>query len=178
MVWITVKVQSTDPPNPADFAVCAVKEDLGEWRDVPLSNEAIRAIVLRKNPKKSPEELIAEGEIRMNVAATDVAEFFESKGKVSSEAGSSAESSQKFLSSRENEVGPLVTDLLARFSTLLAKEVRQPIQRPKPSVFQGSVDKLSAEVWLSLFERFVEDQDDFGKIMIMREYLTGVASTW
>lgn len=134
MVWITVKIQPTDPEDPAEFAVSAVKDDSEEWVDVPHLQAALRAIVTKKNPRKSPEELIAEGEIRMNVAAADAMAFFESGsgGQVSSK------SLEKGDQPSDNEVAPLVADLLSKFSSLLAAELKQshaPVKRPSPTVF-------------------------------------------
>lgn len=190
MVWISVRVQAEaeETAGQADFTVAALKlEDTEEWFSIPPSAAAdLKALIKRKFPKKSVEDFIIEGEVKVNAQAMELEKILQEPGTLSpsdSENRLRKNDGKERGDSREGSPGKEgIPTVVLHFARAFAKEVMASSstekKRAKPSVFNGTSDKLTPQTWMNHFERFVGDQDCFERVMMLREYLSGVALTW
>ena len=144
----------------------ALKVDGGvsDWTSVDAAGTQFNTLALAKLPEENPEEILAQGEFRVNVPSAEVWKLV-LPARVATPMVSTAVTES--TSGRGDDVIP---DVVQQFAKLFAKEIvasgSLDRTKAKPPVFRGTADKLSCEVWLAQFEHFVKGRDPFDVVMI------------
>ena len=183
MVWVSVRVQPNLEANPHDFEVTALRRESGEWVALPLPQAAeAKSLVLKKCPGR--KFFIAQEEVKLNVTKEEFVEISPPEaGAEENFKGRDGGDVRAGLVGKE-EVGQdsELMMVVLRFAKTLAQEIvrgsKAESAKAEPSVFRGLTDKVPPETWLEQFEFYTKGQESFEKIMMLREFVSGVARVW
>ena len=168
MLWIAVRTRQE----------IALTCESGEWVPLPSPRVSEAKDLVRK---ECPSErfYIAEEDVWLNVKREECQKL--TVVRTEKEEGGAGKVGVEELKDCRGiyEKNSKLMEVMFRFAKVLAKEINKASSiRAKPQVSRGVSDKVLPKTWIEQFKYFASECGSLDLVMILREYLSGVALVW
>ena len=130
MVWCTLRIQDDGSGEPRGFVETALNVDgyVSDWTSVDAAGTQFNTLALAKLPEAAPEEILAQGEFRVNIPSAEVWKLV-LPAKVATPSVIATVTETSFVKREDG-----IPDVVQQFAKLFAREI----------VASGSLDRSKA----------------------------------